>query len=302
MKAHTTRKKALYAALMGLAMLTCANRALSQTADSAAKPAEKATVSESLLAIEHAKLNTADASPVDPGHYEVEIGCSWTQAKRAWDGDGAAHSRGLAREQAVGPTLTVGIMENVDVSIGLDYLWLRDDDNAAPTTGEGFGDFSFGGRYRFFTSGKYRIEAAWISGFTAPTGNHGNDDELGASQEFWSWDNSLVVSKDWEHWTMNAELGWSLPFGEKRDDDRGTLIANLAAGYQILEWLQPEVELNYSREYANGEADESALAVTAGLVMPINDCLRVNLGVQQAVWGENADKATVAMLAVKLGF
>ena len=43
MKAQTT-KTLLCAALMGLAMLTCANRALSQTADSAAKPAEKATV------------------------------------------------------------------------------------------------------------------------------------------------------------------------------------------------------------------------------------------------------------------
>jgi hypothetical protein len=287
---------------MGLAMLTCANRALSQTADSAAKPAEKTTVSESGLVIEHAKLNTADASPVDPEHYEVEMGYSWTQAKRAFDADGDTHQRELAREQAVGLALTVGLVPNVDVNIGLDYLWLRDDDNVAPTTGEGLGDLCFGGRYRFFTSEHYGIEAAWITGVTVPTGSDGSDDELGVSQEFWSWDNSLVVTKDLERLTMNAEVGWSQPLGEDRGDDRGTLIANLAAGYQILEWLQPEVELNYSRKYANGEADESALAVTAGLVMPINDCLRVNLGVQQAVWGENADKATAAMLAVKLGF
>ena len=270
----------------------------SAMADEASLPG----ATESRLAIEHAKLNTADASPVEPGHFELETGYAWTRDRHAWDGDGDVHRRGLARDQAAGLALTVGLLTNVDVNIGLDYLWLRDDDNVAPTTGEGIGDLSFGGRYRFFTSEQYGIEAAWISGFTAPTGKKGNDDELGTSQEFWSWDNSLVLTKDWERWTINAEVGWSQPFGVKRGDDRGTLIANLAAGYQLLRWLQPEAELNYSRAFDHGEADESALDVTAGLVMPLNDCLRVNLGLQQAVWGENTEKITTALLAVKAGF
>lgn len=38
---------------------------------------------ESSQAIEHAKLNTADASPVDPGHIELELGGSGTWARRA---------------------------------------------------------------------------------------------------------------------------------------------------------------------------------------------------------------------------
>jgi hypothetical protein len=257
---------------------------------------------ETAPAIEHAKLNTADASPVDPGHVEVEFGTSTIWARHAWDSDGDLHQRGLAREQAMGLAVTVGVVESVDVSACLDYLWLRDDDYGAATTNDDLGDLGIGGRYRFYTNEQYGVDAAWISGFTAPTGSRGNEVELGTSQEFWSWDNSLVIEKDWTRWTMNAEVGWSQPFGERRGDDRGTLIANLAAGYQVLAWLQPEVELNGCREFTAGGDDESSVAVTAGLVMPLNDCLRLNLGIQQGVWGENADQATSAMLAVKVGF
>jgi hypothetical protein len=257
---------------------------------------------EAALAIEHAKLGTADASPVDPRHVELEFGTSGTWGRHAWDADGDVHGRGSVREQALGLAVTVGVVENLDVGVGLDYLWLHDDDSDSATTGNGIGDLAVGGRYRFFSSEKQGIEAAWITGVVAPTGSRSDEHELGCSQEFWSWDNSLVLTKDWTCWTMNGEVGWSQPFGEKRGDDRGTLSANHATGYQLLPWLQPVVELNCAHELDVGADDATLVAVTAGLVMPLNDCLRLNLGVQQGIWGENADRATTAMLAVKVGF
>ena len=36
--------------------------------------------------------------------------------------------------------------------------------------------------------------------------------------------------------------------------------------------------------------------------MPINDLLRVNLGVQQGFWGRNTDQASTFLLTVKLAF
>ena len=61
-------------------------------------------------------------------------------------------------------------------------------------------------------------------------------------------------------------------------------------GIRFLSWLQPEVELNYARDFVDeGDAAE-ILSVTAGLVMPTNDLLRVNLGVQQGLWGWNSDQ------------
>lgn len=64
MRAHTT-KTLLCAALTGLAIITGANRALSQTADSAAKPAEKTTVKimTSFYPMYIATLNVAKGVP-----------------------------------------------------------------------------------------------------------------------------------------------------------------------------------------------------------------------------------------------
>jgi hypothetical protein len=257
---------------------------------------------------EHGKINTADASPVEPGSFEVEFGYSYTFAKKTWDRDGNSQSRSLREEQALGLTqsnfpwgVTVGVFQNFDLALGLEYLWVSDGDNN-PNWGQGASDISLGARYRFLNWEKYKLEAAYIVGLTIPTGSSSDSQSLGTSQEFWSWENVLVVTKDWGLWTANADVGYSLPFGKKKGTARGTFSANLALGYQILPWLQPELELNYARDFvAEGDPAEN-LAVTAGLVMPINDLLRVNLGVQQSIWGRNSDQATGIILAVKLAF
>ena len=44
------------------------------------------------------------------------------------------------------------------------------------------------------------------------------------------------------------------------------------------------------------------LATTVGLVMPVNERIRENTGVQQGLWGRNSDKATSLYAAVKLAF
>jgi len=265
-------------------------------------PAAREAAEKEEMVPEHGKLNTADATPVDPGHIELEFGYSYIRAKRQWDSKGKSRSRGLCEEHATGLSLTVGALEDLDFNIGMDYLWLHDKDNAGATRGDAIGDLSLGGRYRFFKNESLHLEAAYISGFTIPTGTRSNSSRLGTSQEFWSWDNTLAFTKDWGRWTTNADLGYSLPFGERRGDARGVLGANVAVGYQLLDWLQPEVELNYAREFIKRAGDAQDLAVTAGLVMPINERWRVNLGVQQSVWGKNTDKATAFVLGVKLAF
>jgi hypothetical protein len=263
--------------------------------------AGKAGELESPPEIEHAKLNTADATPVEPRHVELEFGYSYSRAKHSWDDHRDLQSRGLSEEDATGVALTVGAFKDLDFNLGIDYVWLHDADND-PTRDDSIGDVSIGGRYRFLNIETYKLEAAYIGGFTVPTGSKTNDNCLGTSQEFWSWDNTFVLTKDWGRWTTNADVGYSLPFGKKRGYARGTFTANLAAGYQVFYWLQPELELNYSKDFVKSSVDSENLTVTGGLVMPINDRLRMNVGVQQAVWGKNTDKTTTAILAVKIGF
>ena len=113
---------------------------------------------------------------------------------------------------------------------------------------------------------------------------------------------TLVVPKDWGKWTGNIDLGYALPMGNKRVNYRGTFSIDFAIGYQILPWLQPEIELNYSLDTFADENDAQTLAVAGGLVMPVDETLRINIGVQQGIWGENSYKATSIVTAVKYAF
>ncbi|MFA4994294.1 MAG: transporter [Bdellovibrionales bacterium] len=258
---------------------------------------------------EHGKINSPDASPVDPGQYEVETTYSYTFAKRLWDSNGDTRTRGFTYEHAAGLSATAGILENFDVTLNSAYNWLKDkendfdnDGNLGPETGHGIGDLGVHGRYRFFQSAEHSLDVATIVGFTIPTGRHSNANEIGTSQEYWSFDQTLVASHDWGKGTANADIGYALPFGDKRGDARGTLNADLAGGYQLLPWLQPEMELNYTHAFIADTDDSESLALTAGFVMPINDRWRINTGVQQGLWGTNVDKATSFSVAVKVAF
>jgi len=259
---------------------------------------------------EHGKINTADASPVDPGHVEIEASLASTHADRFWGNNGKSHARGRAKELVLGLAATAGVAADVDVTMSGSYAWLEDDDNdfdpddgvLGPRRGHDWGDLDLSGRYRFFESEAHHLELAYIGGVTLPTGSDASRKEIGTSQEFWSFNQTLVASKDWGQWTANAAVGYSLPLGEKRQGERGSFNADAAVGYQLLPWLQPEMELNYGHDFHASEDDREILAVTAGLVMPVNDRLRVNAGVQQGLWGRNTDKVTCLLVAVKLAF
>lgn len=157
-------------------------------------------------------------------------------------------------------------------------------------------------RYRFFHREEINLELAWISGLTVPSGSRSDGSRLGTGQECWSWENALVLTKDWGKWTVNGELGYSLPFGDGRGTARGSLFAHAALGYQVLPWLQPEVEIHYSKDFVSeGEAGQG-LAVTTGLVLPVHERLRIQGGGQWDLWGRNTDQGLRLVFAVKTVF
>ncbi len=259
---------------------------------------------------EYCKINTPDVSVVEPGKAEFEVVYNHTSAKRSWDNDSNGFDRGFTREHAASMTLTVGLLKNLDANISAPYRWIKDKDNDyddadgidGPVNGNGFGDISFSGRYRFFASESLGMKAGYIGGFTAPTGSRNSRKQIGTGQEYWSWDQQLVAVKSWVPWTANGAIGFALPFGDRRGDARGAFTADIAGGYQLKDWIIPVFELNYAREFLADDNDEQSLAMTAGFVMPVHDLLSVNAGIQQTLWGRNSDKSTTFILSAKTFF
>jgi hypothetical protein len=157
-------------------------------------------------------------------------------------------------------------------------------------------------RWRFLRLDFPAVDLAVVGNVVAPTGTRATPTSLGTTQGEWSLGGALVASADRGPWTANAELGWSSRLGAAAGDDLGLLVANLAIGFQLAPWLQPEVELNYQHELEGAaEPDERVLWATGGLVFPVAP-VRLVLGVRLPVWQASAAAGPTLTAALKLAF
>jgi len=97
-----------------------------------------------------------------------------------------------------------------------------------------------------------------------------------------------------------VEVGYSLPFGAQRGEERGALFGNVAGGWQVLSWLQPELELNYEHTYTTSSAGGSdVLAVTGGFVVPFGEERLISVGMQYATWGRRLEQSASGIAILK---
>jgi hypothetical protein len=249
--------------------------------------------------VEHGKAFTGDATPIAPGHVEVEIAYA-----PAWWATAGAVDRQAGEQHPVVAALGVGLVRDVDVRLAVGWAMVHETPGApgAPVHGAGLADTTLAVRWRFLSLAGPAIDLALTAAVTAPTGTRGTPDRLGTSGETWSLGGALLASADWGRFTAGAEVGFSAPLSPRASNDVGLLVCNAAVGYQALPWLQPELELNYQHEVELGEErDERVLWATAALVVPI-DRVRLLVGGRIPVWVRDTAAGPTATASVKLAF
>lgn len=248
--------------------------------------------------LEQTKVSTDDPGTVAVGEWELELTAGLARAGSAFDNEWAAQGRGHARATELGVGLTTGLTDTLDLGISTGWAWLRDEEEE-PESGDGPTDLSVGMKWNFVQE---PLAGALTLGITAPTGEESHEGNLGPGEPFWSAGTSLVLARDLSaRTTGNLEVWGTVPFGEGRGQARGSCGVNAAAGYQATDLIQPEVELNWGHEFANGpDADE--VAATLGLVLTPDGGPVLSLGVQRVVTGRNADRATSLLAAATWAF
>lgn len=270
---------------------------------------------------EHSKVVTTDATPNDPGQVEFWGSYVIQGGKFAWKSNGGREKRGIYQTQLFETQTTVGICKDVDIAIiewfqhTLDkennYNEVRDltdpdtgegvtDTTMGPSHGSGWGDLGITGRWRFYHSEEKKLEIAYISTVYVPTGRRSNFDHLGASQGYTSMDNAFAFTKDIGRWNGTVNLGYNAPFAhwERTNYYYGTAHANFAIGYQVLQWLQPEIELVYLHDFGGHGQTANLASVVLGFIMPFGDHVRFETGVQQDVFGSNKVQTTSGIFSI----
>jgi hypothetical protein len=248
---------------------------------------------------EHGKAFTGDATPVEPGHVEVEFAYAPT-----WWATAGAVDRQEGQQHQLGLGVGVGLLRDVDVRLVLSWAVVHAAPEApgAPVHGSGLADTTVAARWRFLHIAEPAIDLAVSAAFTIPTGVRASPERLGTGGEAWSLGGSIAASADWGRFTTGLEIGFSAPLQRAGSNDVGLLVCNGAVGYQALPWLQPALELNYQHEIETGEErDEQVLWTTAALVLPL-DPVRVLVGARFPVLARNAAVGPMATAAVKVAF
>lgn len=253
------------------------------------------TPSAAALEPETAKLITEDAYTVDSGATEIELAYGYVVANRTFGNSNSRNDRGHTHEHVVNLAVTHGINDNLDGGLGFGGAHITDHEEEA-RDGDGFGDLGVGAKWLFYNWEESAVAASYLPGFIIPVGETSDDKKLGPGQDYWSFNQLLALTKNWGRVTSSYDLGFSLPFGDERDNERGTLVADAAVGYQVNEWFQPEFELNYQHGYIKDEGDADLFGLTIGAILNVADAWRIDTGVTSAVYGRNSDQLFVASI------
>ena len=250
---------------------------------------------------EHCKLATTEATPIEA--HAVALEASYAPN---WDlhGVGSFERSDGGYTHTFGFAITYGIANDFDATVSFGYATAYaagfGGSASGSIRGHGLTDTTVHTRWRFLGGRDLGLDVAIRSGFVIPTGASVSADSLWLSQGYWSFDNALLASKDFGAFTVDVEVGYSLPFGAQRQEQRGTLFGNLAGGWEVFTWLQPEVELNYEHSYtAGGTEGSDVLAVTGGFVVPFGEDRLISVGMQCATWGRHAGQTAGGIAILK---
>lgn len=270
---------------------------------------------------EATKLTLADATPVDPGQIEWVNSYSISGSKKQRLTGGNRAERKLLQESTFETQANIGIVKGMDLGITQGFAILRDkennydetggavdgageslDETDGPHKGHGLTDLSINLRWLVFKSEDETFRVAHIPSITIPIGRRSNFDHLGPSQGYVSLDNTLAVTKDLNRWSMSGNVGYNalLASMEKTGNAAGDMTFGYALGYHVLDWLQPQVEFIYAHGFEKDGKGSKNFSISAGLIMPINDHLRFDIGILQDVAGSNTDQTTSGIFKLVL--
>ncbi len=265
---------------------------------SATQQAELTKTEERELLLEQTKFATEDTGTAEPGTAEIKVTYFWKRARKGWDKEWSLNKRGLRSEQNTNLDLTVGLIHNFEVVTNMSYIVLEDkdydydadDEVDGPKHGNGFSDLPIAVKWRFYNNQKRHLSLAYVPGFTIHCGQGTDLGEIGTTQNYASFDEKMVLSKEWGRWAFSTDVGYVLPFGHERRKARGTLTSNTAIGYQVFKFLQPEVELNYAHDFVETDDDTNQFAVSGALLLPFHSRFLAIVGIQQDLFGDNVDR------------
>ena len=236
------------------------------------------------------KLTAEDPETLEPGQKEIEFFYFHSRSFATTDG----HDR---TSDFLSGSFSYGIEENLDFSLVsgansiLDLVAGGQRGNGiatGPARGGGLTNLDLQFRWKFAQD----QEEDWALATVLETSIRNNyqfmDDDVKATGIFQTLDTSLVARKNWGRFTTNAEVFYSFPLPTHSQGRFSQLGTNLALGYQLDDWLQPSIELNYLHVSPLSQ-DYETLSGTAGFLIQPQENWTLYFGYPRTLAARNSD-------------
>lgn len=233
-------------------------------------------------------LITDDAGTMGKGKAQIETGGQYSYDKEHIE-DGV--TRKIQGGQ-VSATLTYGLVDGVDLVLGIPYLWSKTrEDDAVTFRTDGFSDVSFDLKWRFHEIDGWGF--ALKPGITVPTGD--DDRELGTGGV--SYRLYGIVTKEMEPWAFHMNIGYARN-ENTLEQEKNLWHASIAAEVEMVKSLKAVADFSLDRNTTKG-SDTPLTYVIGGLVYALSEKVSIDGGVKIGLTRPSVDITYLLGLTMK---
>jgi len=233
-------------------------------------------------------LVTDDTGTQGKGKGQVEVGLSYFYDKDKVDELTTLKSDG----GDVGVGVTIGLIDTLDVVVGLPYAWYSLEDNDVRIGREnGISDITFDVKWRFFEKDGWSL--ALKPGVSLPTGDE--DKGLGAGRAGYRF--FMVGTKEIEPVAIHANLGY-IRNENNADEHTDLWHASIAAEVEVIKDLKLMANVGIERNPDPASDNHPAFAL-GGISYDVSEKITLDAGVKYGLTATETDWTALAGLTFR---
>jgi hypothetical protein len=229
---------------------------------------------------------TDDADTQGRGNWQLEL-----QAEQGRHDATASGVRQRTRETLFNPVLTYGVLDNVEVAIGGNYLWSRVSGSGDPTeSASGISDTTIEVKWNFYDKDGFSM--ALKPGISLPTG----DEQRGLGTGRTSGGVNFIVGYEAEPWTWLANVEYfraRYRLGQDAADNRANLWRmSTGAAYEVREGARLVGEVGVRTNEARSDPffpGRYAAFAMVGFIYSPSDKIDLDIGLRKGLNRAEAD-------------
>jgi hypothetical protein len=237
-------------------------------------------------------LITDDTGTQGKGKFLFELNGQGSYDKMDSRDDTGTTIKTKSREQELKAALTYGVIENVDVILGLPYQWKKMEINDVTISDvSGIADMSLEVKWHFYE--KDGLSVALKPGFTLPTGD--KDKDLGTGRATVSL--FFIATKELNPLTFHCNLGYKRNENqlEQRED---IWHASLAGEYKVIQNLKLVANIGAERN-TDPSSNTHPAFLLGGVIYSIRENLDFDFGVKIGLNETEKDVAFLGGIALR---